>query len=300
MLSNRPRKHEEMPTFPEKDPQSVTFSVRIYWILLTVYPAAFRQEYGSDMLQVFRDCCLNALHRAGGTGLLALWGETFFDMLSSALEQNLRRNIQFSGALLVRMSGWCLSVGGVYLAIVVQVTYLNTAGPAQGSPLSSPVSALYRAQSYLLPWAWLLITLGIGGMLSRYGAQAGRLGRGLLRFSLYGGVAACLSAVAVQIFGWAPLWAAGWIAGNLLLFICLAFFGTLASKSGNSSTKFLPKWNAIPLIFCLIFPGLGLFVWAGLLVGQVITWSVAVSLVLLGYTLQSNHPTSPINLLKAP
>ncbi len=289
-----------MPAFPQKDPQSVTFSVRIYWLLLAVYPNAFRQEYGSDMLQVFRDSCLNALHRAGVPGLLALWGKTFSDLIISALEQNLRRNVHITEAQLIRMSGWCLSLGGVYLAVAVQVTYLNATGTAQGSSLSIPVNALYRAQSYLLPGAWLLITLGIAGMLVRYGVQAGRLGRGLLWLSLFGGAAACFSVAAVQALGWAPWWAAGWMAGNLLLFTCLAFFGLLVTKSGHSSGKFLPRWNAVPLLFCLAFPFLGLFAWAGLLVGQGITWSVAVSLVLLGYTLQSNPPSTPASLQKAP
>jgi hypothetical protein len=147
------------------------------------------------------------------------------------------------------MSGWCLSLGGVYLAVAVQVTYLNAMGTVQGSPLSLPVNTLYRAQAYLLPGAWLLITLGIAGMLAM--AQAGRLERGLLRLSLFGGAAAGLSATAVQAAGWAPWWAAGWMAGNLLLFTCLAFLGLLTLKSGDSSTRFLPGWNAVPLLFCL-------------------------------------------------
>jgi hypothetical protein len=289
-----------MPDFPEKDPQSVALSVRIYWLLLAVYPAAFRQMYGSDMLQVFRDCCLNALHRTGMPGLLTLWGETFADVLRSALEQNLHRNVHISQAQWIRMSGWCLSLGGVYLGVAVQVTYLNAAGTAQGSPLSVPVHTLYRAQAYLLPGAWLLITLGIAGMLARYGVQAGRLGKGLLRLSLFGGTAACLSAAAVQTLGWSPWWAAGWMAGNLLFFTSLAFFGVLASKPDHSNTNFLPRWNAVPLLLCLVFPFLGLFAWAGLLVGQGITWSVGVSLVLLGYTLQSNPAATPAGLQKAP
>ena len=65
--------------------------------------------------------------------------------------------------------------------------------------------------------------------------------------------------------------------------------------------EILPRsGNAVPLLFCLVFPFLGLFAWAGLQVGQGITWSVAVSLVLLGYTLQSNPPGTPASLQNAP
>jgi hypothetical protein len=289
-----------MPTNPEKDPQYVALSVRIYWLLLAVYPAAFRQEYGSDMLQVFRDCCLITLHRAGAPGLLALWYGIISDLLSSALEENLRRNVHISQTQLVRMSGWLLSLGGITMAVAVQSTYFNATGYAQGGPLSAPVDALYRAQIYLLPGAWLLITLGLTGMLTRYGMQAGRSGRGLLWLSMIGGAAAGLSAAAVQALGWAAWWSAGWMVGNLLLFSSLAFFGLLAAISGPASTKFLPRWNAVPLFFCLLFPFLGLFAWAGLFLGQAITWSVAVSLVLMGYTLQSNPATPPESLQNTP
>lgn len=48
-------------------------SVRIYKALIKAYPAAFRQEYGSEMIGVFRDLATDAWLRQGRIGLLMLW-----------------------------------------------------------------------------------------------------------------------------------------------------------------------------------------------------------------------------------
>ncbi len=39
----------------------VVWSVRLYRAALVVYPPAFRREYGTPMVQVFRDACREAL-----------------------------------------------------------------------------------------------------------------------------------------------------------------------------------------------------------------------------------------------
>jgi hypothetical protein len=43
----------------------MAFSLKAYQVLLATYPAKFRQEYGSHMVQVFRDCCLRAIRQSG-------------------------------------------------------------------------------------------------------------------------------------------------------------------------------------------------------------------------------------------
>ena len=37
--------------------RALRFSKRIYRVLLVAYPKEFRREYGSHMVQVFRDLC---------------------------------------------------------------------------------------------------------------------------------------------------------------------------------------------------------------------------------------------------
>ena len=64
------------------EPPIIAFSVRIYQALLLAYPTRFRQEYGSHMAEVFRDCCLRAFRRGGLNGMTRLWLLTLFDFLS--------------------------------------------------------------------------------------------------------------------------------------------------------------------------------------------------------------------------
>jgi len=62
-------------------------SDRIYQLLLRAYPRDFRRQYGSEMAQVFRDSCRDAITRDGATGILGLYLRTIGDLLVSALKE---------------------------------------------------------------------------------------------------------------------------------------------------------------------------------------------------------------------
>lgn len=66
-------------------------SERIYRWLLFAYPAAFREEYGADMAQVFRDCCREAAAQGGNAAVMQLWLLTGWDLFTTALSQHLAR-----------------------------------------------------------------------------------------------------------------------------------------------------------------------------------------------------------------
>jgi serine/threonine protein kinase len=70
--------------------QPRTLHERIYRILLGLYPAAFREEYGPLMVQLFRDMCRDA-RRSGTGGLVRLWLHTLFDLIRSALREHLAK-----------------------------------------------------------------------------------------------------------------------------------------------------------------------------------------------------------------
>ncbi|HSB17743.1 MAG TPA: hypothetical protein VLE22_25065 [Bryobacteraceae bacterium] len=63
--------------------QIAAWSVRVYALILHVYPEGFRLEFGESMTQVFRDLARDAGKRSGLTGLTALWMLTFADVLAS-------------------------------------------------------------------------------------------------------------------------------------------------------------------------------------------------------------------------
>ena len=56
---------------------------RVYRALLSAYPREFRDAYGDEMTQVFRDLCREE-RRSGVTGLLRLWARVALDLASTA------------------------------------------------------------------------------------------------------------------------------------------------------------------------------------------------------------------------
>jgi|KBSMisStaDraftv2_1062788.scaffolds.fasta_scaffold17898_5 hypothetical protein len=67
------------------------FSLRIYQFLLFAYPASFRNAFGVEMVQTFRDC-YRAESRVGGrAGLLLLWSRTLMDLFLSAVKEHSER-----------------------------------------------------------------------------------------------------------------------------------------------------------------------------------------------------------------
>jgi Clp amino terminal domain, pathogenicity island component len=67
----------------------VRASTRVYRLLLLAYPRRFRREYGADMAQVFADSGRDALRCRGVPGLLRLWVDTLFDLLTTVPREHL-------------------------------------------------------------------------------------------------------------------------------------------------------------------------------------------------------------------
>lgn len=66
----------------------IDLSERFYRLFLAAYPAAFRQEYGEVMVQLFRDTARDAYRRRGLRGLAALWPSTLADLTISVIRQH--------------------------------------------------------------------------------------------------------------------------------------------------------------------------------------------------------------------
>lgn len=79
--------------------QAVVFSKRVYQLLLVAYPQAFRREYGSAVVQLFRDQCQEACVREGGWGLTKTWWRGLVDLGRSAYTEqmsNLKGNLNMT------------------------------------------------------------------------------------------------------------------------------------------------------------------------------------------------------------
>ncbi len=66
------------------------FSERLYRVLLRAYPRAFREEYASEMLLVFRDAYAAAMQRQSSWGALCLWRNIIGDFVTSVCIQRVR------------------------------------------------------------------------------------------------------------------------------------------------------------------------------------------------------------------
>ena len=71
------------------DGRIVRVSERVYRVLLVVYPEEFRDAYGPQMVQVFRDSCREEL-RKGGARIVRLWLRTILDLGTTAFVERTR------------------------------------------------------------------------------------------------------------------------------------------------------------------------------------------------------------------
>jgi hypothetical protein len=61
---------------------------RVYRAMLSAYPREFRDAYGDEMTQVFRDLCREE-RRSGVTGLVRLWARVALDLASTAAAERI-------------------------------------------------------------------------------------------------------------------------------------------------------------------------------------------------------------------
>lgn len=66
-------------------------SQKLFAQLLHWYPPGFREDYGDQIAQVFRDCSREALESGGIRGLIGLWLTTLPDLFKTALQEHLRQ-----------------------------------------------------------------------------------------------------------------------------------------------------------------------------------------------------------------
>ena len=105
-------------------PNGLQLSDRIYRKFLVAYSTEYRQEYGDEMAQVFRDLCLEVYRERGGAGLIGLWAATIFDLLKTATEERLDAFPLPSGRILQPLGGWASIVGGL-LTIIFAFTHAS-------------------------------------------------------------------------------------------------------------------------------------------------------------------------------
>jgi hypothetical protein len=224
----------------------IAVSVKIYQTLLLSYPIKFRQEYGSDMLQVFQDCCLRALRQGGTNGMLKLWVVTFFDLVQSVISEHAQKEIEMKKEMKpedIRMAGWALIWGAVIFVISLLLLMI---GDVSRDGTFWGLSALLIV--FLSP---PLLVVGLFGLRNRYGDKVGWFGKNIL---LLGAILGSLTTF-IGFVGSLGLFKNGDIGWHLIyigpgvLFTGLALFGFVALYK-----RPLPRWNVALVIAGLWYP----------------------------------------------
>jgi hypothetical protein len=70
---------------------TVTYSERLYNALLSLYPLPFRVRFAPEMMQLFRDCCRDALEKGEVAVLSAFWVSSLRDLVLSVLRERQRQ-----------------------------------------------------------------------------------------------------------------------------------------------------------------------------------------------------------------
>jgi hypothetical protein len=222
----------------------VAFSVRLYEILLNAYPTKFQQEYGSQMVQVFQDCCLRTLSRSGTNGMVKLWTVTLLDLIQSVLSEHAQKEVQVKTEMKpedIQLAGSAL----IWAAVAFVV----------GNLLLFVRSAFWGISVILITFLSMpLLIVGLLAVRNRYGEKIGAFGKNvLLAGIILGPLMTFIGFFGVgdpgQLHGLRFVVALLFIIGPSVLFACLALFGLVALYK-----KPLPRWNVVPVLAGAWYP----------------------------------------------
>ncbi|HEU0291881.1 MAG TPA: hypothetical protein VFR47_04055 [Anaerolineales bacterium] len=219
-----------------QDINLVAFSVRVYQLLLNAYPAKFQQEYGLEMVQVFKDCCLRTLRQGGTNGIVQLWAVTLLDLIQSVISEHAQKEIQMKKEMKpedIRKAGWMLMLGALTF---VFGTYWETS-----------VWDLWIFGILSLAVCFPMMAYGLRGLSARYGEKVGNLGMNVLE-------AGAILGVVVSYIGLTLAWFVNSLfvliyTGPAILLTSLSIFGVLAFIR-----RPMPRWNALPFIAGVWYP----------------------------------------------
>lgn len=98
-------------------------SERVYRLLLLAYPSDFRREYGSCMVQLFRDCCRDNT-RDSRSGLSRLWLRTLLDLVQTAPKEHWE-NLRKENSVMKHLRNDALALFGCIGIIVIALALLT-------------------------------------------------------------------------------------------------------------------------------------------------------------------------------
>jgi len=268
----------------QSDIALISLSVRVYQVLLVVYPTKFQQEYGPHMIQVFRDCCLRAVRRGGGNEIAKLWVVTLLDIVQSGVSEHVQKEIEMNKEMKpedVRKAGWMLMLGSPAFIL--------------GMYWETSVYDLWIIGFPLLLVSIFMLSYGLRGIRARYGEAAGSFGANILQFGVIVGLV-------TSLIGFIGAWFISWTfiliyMGPAVILACLVIFGLMALFR-----KPFMNWKALAVFAAIWYPALFFkYQLDGLIRREWITYTFngsdllimavpGIAMVVLGFILQSDVP----------
>jgi hypothetical protein len=83
----------------------ISLSSSVYHLLLYLFPASFRQEFGREMYLAYRDYSHLAVNRDGLPSLFQIWLTTIIDLLATAFVERLKKITHMSADKIIRFCG---------------------------------------------------------------------------------------------------------------------------------------------------------------------------------------------------
>ena len=249
------KQHKMLDSSP--DPKLISFSTSVYRTLLAFYPPRFKQEYGTHMVQVFRDCCLKTYSQFGTRGMLRLWAFTLFDWLKTVIEEQFQRDTVITKDKFIRLSAGALMLGA--FTFVLGSFTLQLGGDRQfyirvfGAAMTTAAWNIFTLISqnlfiafYLMLAGVFLIMLGLIGVWSHPHYAKNIWGRMILLIACAGGatiiIAGVLTGMGLENAWW------GLMIGIVSFYVSLATFGLFSSYHTSFSV-----WHGFLLVGYLYF-----------------------------------------------
>jgi hypothetical protein len=268
----------------------LSLSIHLYRSLLAVYPSEFQRAYGGPMLQVFRDCCLQALSESGHHRLLALWIRTIFDTVQTAIEEHSQRGVEMTKEKFYKLSGWAMTIGPVLFLIGIWASTLPKYSPYNAA--LTPINRYEKAAAAPLVFFGLLfISLGILGMLLRYSPRLDGAGISL-GVAAFAGLVSAVGVTLELASNYESNVYIVFILGLVIQYTAFVVFGIISMRR-----RLLPRWNGLPLLAAWIPPGviilsLEITPWDASSQVWTVLWILTCGMFAgLGYLLQSDEQT---------
>jgi hypothetical protein len=232
----------------------------------------------------------------GAIGLLKLWAFTLLDFVQSVISEHVQKEIQMrkeDREEITRLGGWALMLGGITFFLFFLGIYLDGNIDDPPGRLSGFIEASLIMFFVITP---ILLMIGMLGLRTRYGDEAGWFGKNILLFGAIAGPAVDILGYIIAAYEFVDWGAILFFSGSTVPLACIAFFGVVILRS-----KPLPRWNALPIITGLWYPIFFVFFYIAVttqewpvsfnsILDQALILIQSVTLFLLGYVLQGDVP----------